>query len=181
MDPNRSVRAIAGQWQREFDSGLEMGEPAVLDLGAAASVQAGMPGALAIDWLDGERQDVAGPVVVAGGTSAAWLLSLVHQRPDDVPDRSLAAVTAYSAPDPATHQAALTIWDARRSPFRQRPAELPPAMQSIFAPPTQPGAPVAWESLPFQEAAARDQLYDGWTAWAAVVIAVALILIALLA
>jgi hypothetical protein len=117
----------------------------------------------------------------------------LHQRATDTPLLSPATVFCYTAPDRATHSAALTLLDTRRSQFRRRPADLPPAFQPLFAANVQAG-PFMGETLPLQLAspaaapagAAADDLAlsrgrDGWAAWTAVVAAVALLLIALVA
>ncbi len=182
MIANRRITDIATEWQGDLDASIETGEAPAFDLGAGATILGGIPGILAMEMLDGARRDSARPVAAGGGAGLLWLSGLVHRRPSDMPPKSPAIVTAYTGPDPATHLAAMTTLDLRRSSFRRRPANLPPAMQPPFAPVSHPGAATAWESLPFWEAELPADVHgDGWAAWTAVVVAVALILIALIA
>jgi hypothetical protein len=111
----------------------------------------------------------------------AWLLALLHNRSPATPPRSPGAVTVYSGPDAATHAAALSVLDTRRTQFRRRPADLPPAFQPQFVPHTQAGS-MPLETLPFLVSEPETGLQrDGWSAWVAVVMVVALFLIALVA
>jgi hypothetical protein len=155
-----------------------------------------LTGPLALQWLDEERRDTRMPLAVGGGLAPFWLAALLHQRSTDAPLLSPAAVFSFTAPDPATHAAALNLLDTRRSQFRPRPADLPPGFQPTFAANVQAG-PFAAESLPLQLASLSSQATsaqapeyapasivegrDGWAAWTAVVAAVALLLIALVA
>jgi hypothetical protein len=193
MNANRSLEAIVTQWQAELDAGLEIGETPVFYLGYGPAMLGELAGPLALQWLDEERRDTRMPLAAGGGLSPYWLASLLHQRAADTPPRSPATVFCFTAPDRATHTAALTLLDTRRSQFRRRPADLPPGFQPQFVPGVQAG-PFLGEMLPLQLAAsdpmptrAADETdflsrgRDGWVAWTAVVAAVALLLIALVA
>ena len=180
MNEGRSPRAIDEAWQQELDLSLETGESPSFDIGAMGNGQEGMNGILALWRMDARRCDLAAPVVTAGGMSGTWLASLHHARPDDTPARSPAITTAFTAPDPATHMASQTLWVARRSPFRRRPARVPPWVQQVAVPDTVPGASAFWETLLFRVTNTSGG-QDGWLAWAGVVLAVALLLIAVLA
>jgi hypothetical protein len=196
---NRSLDAIVAQWQAELDASLEIGETPVFYLGEGQGMLAELVGPLALQWLDEERRDTRMPLAVGGGPSPFWLAALLHQRSPDAPLLSPATVFSFTAPDPATHVAALNVLDTRRSHFRRRPADLPPGFQPLFVANVQAG-PFAAGTLPLQLATlpssvpaalpqapyedARGSLAtgrDGWVAWTAVVAAVALLLIALVA
>jgi len=180
MNSGRSPRAIDEAWQQELDLSLETGESPLFDVGASTGGLEGMNGVLALWRMDAGRRDLTAPVVTAGGMSGAWLAALHHVRPDDTPVRSPAIITAYTAPDIATHMAGQTLWDTRRSAFRRRPADVPPWAHGAVVPEALPGAPAPWETLPLS-VTARNGGRDGWLAWAGVVLAVALLLIAVLA
>ncbi len=180
MHNGRSPRAIDAAWQQELDLTLETGESPLFDVGAMADGQEGMNGLLALWRMDAGRRDLTAPVVIAGGMSGTWLAALHHTRPDDTPARSPAIVTAFTAPDVATHLASQTLWDTRRSAFRRRPAKVPPWAQPAVVPDAMPGASASWETL-LLSVEARMGGQDGWLAWAGVVLAVALLLIAVLA
>jgi hypothetical protein len=196
---NRSLDAIVAQWQAELDASLEIGETPVFYLGEGQGMLAELVGPLALQWLDEERRDTRMPLAVGGGPSPYWLAALLHQRSPDAPLLSPATVFSFTAPDAATHVAALNVLDTRRSQFRRRPADLPPGFQPLFVANVQAG-PFAAETLPLQLAtlpppgpvASPPSTYDGahgssaggrdgWVAWSAVVAAVALLLIALVA
>jgi hypothetical protein len=195
---NRSLDAIVAQWQAELDASLEIGETPVFYLGEGQGMLAELVGPLALQWLDEDRRDTRMPLAVGGGPSPFWLAALLHQRSPNAPLLSPAAVFSFTAPDPATHVAALNTLDTRRSQFRRRPADLPPGFQPLFVANVQAG-PFAAGTLPLQLAtlpppgpatapnaldAAGGSLAggrDGWVAWTAVVAAVVLLLIALVA
>ncbi len=182
MIENYSIGAIAAFDRQELDLSLETGEAPVYDLGAGAGAFDGLAGALAANLLDAERSDTAMPLVAGGGSSGTWLIPLFHDRPANMPSRMPATATVFTGPDLATHAAAMTTWDVRRSPFRRRPADLAPALQTLLAPRTRPGAALAGESLPLVESERPLALRgDDWLAWAAVVAALVMVLIALLA
>ena len=187
MISSRTVTATAAQWQAELDAGLETGETPVFYLGQGAGMLGELAGPLALQWLDERRRDTRMPLAAGGGAAPFWLPALFHQRAADAPLLSPAAVFCFTAPDRATHTAALNTLDTRRGRFRRRPADLPPGFQPLFVPTTQAG-PFPAESLPMQLATADDgaapnapSVRDGWVAWAAMVVAVALLLIALVA
>jgi hypothetical protein len=181
MITNRTIDDIVAHWQRELDTSLETGETPVLYVNAGAGVLDDLAGAVALQWWDEQRRDGITPLVAAGGAGPAWMLALLHTRAPATPLRSPGAVTAYSGPDAATHAAALSVLDTRRSHFRRRPADLPPAFQPSFVPHAQAGS-MPLESLPFLVSEPAPGLQrDGWSAWVAVVLVVALFLIALVA
>lgn len=190
MIDSRTVAATAQQWRAELDASLETGETPVFYLGQGSSMLGELAGPLSLQWLDEQRRDIRMPLVVGGGLAPYWLAALLHQRSADAPPASPSTIFSYTAPDPALHAAALNTLDTRRWRFRRRPAELPPAFQPTFVPYVQAG-PFAAESLPMQLATSGEAEidgapgagsgHDGWVAWAAVVMAVALLLIALVA
>jgi hypothetical protein len=173
-----AARAIAAQWQDATDQGLETGEPPVLDGGVAPACLDGAGSLLAMADLSIQRADATRPMLAAGGVTPWWLILLL--RPPAVtvtapkPDPQL----AYTAPDPATHQAALTTWDRRQSPYRTQPAALPIALQTPFTPEDRPAAAAGMETQLFALSAAEQAPRDGWVAWVAVVVALILLLLA---
>ena len=170
----RAVRAIADQWQDAVDQGLETGEAPVLDGGVATAPLDDAGPLLALAELAASRRDAAKPLLAAGGATPWWLLLLL--RPSAANDPQI----AFTAPDPATHQAAMTTWDRRQSPYRDRPASLPLALQAQFTPDDRPASAAGLESLPFAVAAAEPAPRDGWVAWAAVVVVLILLLLAII-
>lgn len=176
MNQGHSPQTIADAWRETLDLSLETGESPVFSVDALAGGLAGVHTAVALALLDAQRSDLTAPTLAIGGVSPEWLATLWHERPDSVPRRTPPPTIAFAAPDAATQLAARTTWDTRRSAFFQRPANLPPWAQ-LEADRT----PVAqrWDVAPlrrFADSSGR----DGWLAWAGVVTAIALLLIALL-
>ena len=213
MIESRTVGAAVEGWQAELDAGLETGETPVFPLGFGAGMLGELAGPLALQSLDEMRRDTRMPLAVGGGPAPFWLPALLHQRAADTPPLSPAAVFCFTAPDRATHTAALNTLDTRRLRFRRRPGGLPPGFGPLFVAGAGIG-PFPGETLPLllssgllaataaeQRAVAplpapgqgapasaaggaQDEPHstrDGWVAWAAVVMAVALLLIALVA
>jgi hypothetical protein len=173
-----AARAIAAQWQDATDQGLETGEAARARRrrsarlprrrGAAArNGRSQHPARRRCQTAAGRRRR---HTLVADSAAAP---AGCRPRPPK-PDPQL----AYTAPDPATHQAALTAWDRRQSPYRAQPAALPIALQTPFTPEDRPAAASGMETLLFALSAAEQAPRDGWVAWVAVVVALILLLLA---
>ena len=176
----RAVRALADHWQDAVDQGLETGEAPVLDGGVTASPLDGAGPLLALAELAASRRDAQKPLLAAGGVTPWWLILLLRPPATTDPTPTPDPQIAFTAPDPATHQAALTAWDRRQSPYRDRPASLPIALQTHFTPDDRPAAAAGLESLPFALAAVEPAPRDGWVAWAAVVVVLILLLLAII-
>jgi hypothetical protein len=171
-----AARAIAAQWQDATDQGLETGEAPVLDGGVAPAPLDGAGPLLALADLSAQRGDATRPLLAVGGVTPWWLILLLRRADSTAPTPE--PQLAYTAPDPATHQAALTAWDRRQSPYRAQPAALPTALQTPFTPADRPSAATGLETLLFALSAAAPAPRDGWVAWGAVVVALILLLLA---
>ncbi|MFO7631465.1 MAG: hypothetical protein R6W76_02940 [Caldilinea sp.] len=179
MNQGRSPQNIEDAWRETLDLSLETGESPVFCVDAISGGLAGMNAVLALALLDAQRNDLTTPSLVIGGVSPLWLATLWHIRPETAPQRTQPTTIVYSAPDVATHLVARTTSDTRRSIFYRRPGNLPPWAQPEAGPESNPAAPDRWEVAPlsrFSMAGGR----DGWLAWAGVVTAIALLLIAVL-
>ncbi len=176
MNQGYSPHTIADAWRQTLDLSLETGEAPMFHVDALAGGLAGVHAAVAVALLDAQRSDLTAPILVIGGVSPEWLATLWHERPESAPRRTPPTAIAYAAPDAATQLAARTTWDTRRSAFYRRPANLPPWAQH-----EADKTPIArrWEVAPLHRFAASSER-DGWLAWAGVVTAIALLLIALL-
>ncbi|HAJ38089.1 MAG TPA: hypothetical protein DCL15_20655 [Chloroflexi bacterium] len=180
MNQGRSPDSIATAWREMLDLSLETGEAPVYTIGAPADGLTGQAAVIALALLDAGRKDLTLPLVTAGGVSPLWLAALWHPRAASAPPQTPPTTAAYTAPDITTHLAALTTWDTRRAAYHQRPQQLPPWAQPLAAPETNPAAPEPWQSLPLARFSTHGER-DGWLAWAGLVMAVALLLIAVLA
>lgn len=176
MNQGHSPQTIADAWRQTLDLSLETGESPIFSVDALAGGLASVHTAVALALLDAQRSDLTAPTLAIGGVSPEWLAVLWHERPESAPRRTPPTAIAYTAPDAATQLAARTTWDTRRSAFHQRPANLPPWAQ-LEAEATSVAR--RWDVAPlhrFTDSSGR----DGWLAWAGVVMAIALLLIALL-
>ena len=178
MNQGHSPQTIAEAWSETLDLSLETGESPVFSVDALAGGLAGVHTAVALALLDAQRSDLTAPSLSIGGASPEWLAALWHERPESVPRRTPPTIIAFSAPDAATQLAARTTWDTRRSAFHRRTANLPPWTQPE-AGADKASVTLRWDAAPlrrFADSSGR----DGWLAWAGVVTAIALLLIALL-
>ena len=170
--------AVSDRWQTHLDYCAETGLPPIFDVGSSATAMGGMPGVQALHQVAVDRADVLWPTVMMGGTGPLWLVALFHERPRTTPVKSPGVEVIYTAPDAATHLAAMsTVDEQRTSAFRKRPADLPPAIHWAYAPTSCPGAPVNWDSLPMTNFE-PPVLGHGWLAWAGVAVALSALLIA---
>lgn len=178
MNQGHSPQAIADAWRETLDLSLETGESPVFSVDALVGGLAGLNAAVALALLDAQRDDLTTPTLLVGGVNPEWLAALWHERPDSAPRRTPTTAVAFSAPDAAMQLAARTAWDTRRSAFYRRPANLPPWAQPEAGVDKAPVA-LRWDVAPLHRFADSGKR-DGWLAWAGVVTAIALLLIALL-
>lgn len=187
---NRTAADIAAAWQGEIEGTLETGATAVLLGGAPSALATPLVTILSQQRASIQRSDVATPLLITGGTSAAWVALLLAPQPRSGPIAPPPAVL-YGGADAATYLAlvgitvaSVTAPDAVKSP-------IPPELVVQVAPRLQPGAATAWEKLPFVEvgelpnpplalpAALPDPTGD-WIAWGVMLLAFCLVLSALL-
>lgn len=202
MLSNRTIEQIRAAWRADIKAHLEAGQTPVLQLGLDRLLLEGAPGLLALQTLAEQRDDITAPLALVSGTSPLWPAALLHGRPANRPSRSPDIYPIYAGADVATWLASHTLYAGgysplRRGAFLRPPAGLPPAMTPLLVPMSEPGASAPWETLPFYAVslAERDQAHkDGarpisevasadhtpdWTAYAAVMLAVLLVLAAI--
>ncbi len=201
MLSNQTIEQIREGWRADIEAHLEAGQTPVLHLGMDRLILEGAPGLLALQTLAERRNDITAPLALAGGTSPLWPAALLHGRPADRPPRSPDIYPIYAGADVATWLASHTLHASgynplRRGAFLRPPAGLPPAMAPLLAPASEPGAAAPWETLPFYTVAQaeRDQRRlagasletpaagrtPDWTAYAAIMLAVLLVLAAII-
>lgn len=178
MNQGRSPQSIAEAWHQWLDLGQETGESPIFTVDALSDGLTGANAILALALLDAGRRDLTTPALLIGGVSPLWLAALWRNGPPVEARDTTPTVVVYTAPDSATHRAACTVWDVRRSPFLQRPGAAPPWAQAEAGPDANHGLPERWDVASLSRFAST-QGRDGWLAWAGVVMALVLLLIAL--
>jgi hypothetical protein len=200
---NRSAAEIAAAWQAEIESKLETGATAVLFGGASSNLTTGATTLLALQNSTIQRNDIATPLLVAGGNSALWLGLLLPPQPAGDSSFAPSPTLVYAGADEATYLAvawltsSLTSGQGSQSyavtgaTYPESPSGASQEMGIHFAPRLQPGAPTAWEMLPFVEvgeqpipalamgSAPSDSTTD-WITWGVMILAFCLVLSALL-
>lgn len=179
MNQGRSSQSIAEAWRQWLDLGQEVGESPIFTVDALSDGLSGANAILALTLLDAERRDLTTPALLIGGVSPLWLAALWREPSPGMPQRTAPTAVIYTAPDVATHRAACAVWDARRSPFFRRPGSAPAWAEMEAGPAANPGMPERWEVAPLSRFAAA-QGRDGWLAWAGIILALLLLLVAAL-
>jgi hypothetical protein len=190
---NRSATDIAATWQTEIESKLEIGATAILLSGTPDNVVSSTAMLLALQNSSIQRNDIATPLLVAGGNSAVWLGLLLPPQPAGSPIAP-APTLLYGGADEATYLAiaGLTRAFAVRSASGSATikSSIPAEVGTQFAPRLQPGAAAKWEALPFIEVGEQptpslavtnttDSTGD-WIAWGSMLLVLCLVLSALL-
>jgi hypothetical protein len=187
---NRSAADIATAWQVEIEGTLETGATAVLLGGAPSAFGTPLVTILSQQRASMQRNDVATPLLITGGTSAAWVALLLAPQPHSSPIAPPLAVI-YGGADAATYLALVGITVASvTAPDAMKPT-IPHELVEQVAPRLQPGAATAWETLPFVEvgelptqslalSAATSDPTNDWIAWGVMLLAFCLVLSALL-
>lgn len=192
---NRSAAEISAAWQAEIESKLETGATATLLGGAPDNVLSSAATLLGLQNSLAQRNDVATPLLIAGGNSAVWLSLLLPPQPAGSDPIAPAPTVVYGGADEVTYlalvnlttahveQPAATTGAAKTSPSPELGVQLAPRLQ--------PGAAMAWEMLPLVEvgeqltptlapiAAHADPTLD-WIAWGTMLLVLCLVLSALL-
>ena len=179
---NRSTTTILQSWQIEIDHALETGHSPLLQLGESQGVFDALPGIMALRDLMAQRPLVNIPLVVVGGKGAAWLLTLWPRRSQHEWTRKNRVRLVFAGADGATTLASTTITGSAEADRLHYWQEVRPlALAARIEPQSQPGVPLASDSLPIalleNEFEAADNRLQDWIAWLAV--AFVLIVIAL--
>ena len=190
---NPTSATIRAEWTTAIEAHLEAGLTPVLNLGYSHSVLDGVPAAIALQSLINRRTDVTFPLAVGGGSSPLWLAALLHEAGNGPGRLSPGPLTIFAGADMGTYMASLTT--APRTAEREAdlvlppPAQLPANLRWHFAPPTEPGQVMLWETLSmrimegerFAAQAGRADEESAWLLVASLLTVTALILFALIA
>jgi hypothetical protein len=179
---------ILAAWQPEVEFAEEASAAPVLFCGGSAQVLDLAPALLAAEALAADRADLTAPLIPAGGPGPGWLDVLLLERPADAPLLSPEHAALYAGPDQAT---VLASGQAARTPGRFAPPvhDLGSGYDALLRPRLEPAAPPRLEALPFWLATLPapvaptpgDATRRAWTAWAAVALALIMLVVALFA
>lgn len=186
-----SAGDIADRWQNEIDHEIEAGGTPILDLGVGSLTTASAAALLALQLLAARRDDAARPVVIAGGPNSAWPALLLPPLPPATAQGVFQPTIFYTGATPAEHMASAAITHAAvDAPGFGRPTDAG-IVAAAFQPGTRPGSPAAWETLPFlhtynhadasfEEAERAADPTADWLAWAVLLLALFLVILAIL-
>lgn len=192
---NRSAADISAAWQAEIESKLETGATATLLAGAPDNVLNSTATLLGLQNSTLQRNDIATPLLVAGGNSAVWLGLLLSPQPTGSDAIAPAPTLVYGGADAVTYLALLNLTTAQAEQPHSTSGAVKLAaaaeMGVQFAPRLQPGAATAWEMLPLVEvgeqptptlapAALHADSTTDWIAWGIMLLVLCLVLSALL-
>lgn len=194
---NRSAADIAAAWQAEIESKLEIGATALLLAGAPESMLGSAAALLALQQSTLLRNDVATPLLIAGGNSAVWLGLLMSPQPTGAPHAPMPTLI-FGGADEATYLAMTglsTSLTASRSAYLGFRNTTPMEMGRTLTPRLEPAIATPWEMLPLVEVgehptpvqpfaaagtpAPADPTGD-WIGWGMMLFALCLVLSALL-
>lgn len=182
MAMNSTTEEILVAWQRMIESNQEAGTTPLLTLGESTTLLDGLPGLIAYHELVTTRTDLTTPVAQAGGSSALWFTMLSDSAPR-------ATAPLFSGVDAASVLALETLHvDQMNSRQYPSPVEVPGQLPAGFIPHLEPtataGTTFHWSSFPFAlmnpAPSAGETGGVDWTAYAAVFLALCLILLALI-
>jgi len=197
-DPN----PILVDWQQATEQAIEVGCSPLLELGMDRRQLNNLPLLLTLTTWSRNRSDLTQPLLLTGDVDALWPVPLFYtatplttqEQQRNAPPVQL----AYGGADRATYLASLTTHVAQRLQHGGLyTIDLPVAMQPLLNMRTQTHANANWQQLPLtlyhratvdQPTATTPTLStatvvatgdDPWLAWAALVMIVALVLLAI--
>lgn len=196
--PNQhSATQIQQDWQQATEQATEAGRPPLLELGMDRQLINNLPVLLTLAAWTLNRTDITQPLLLTGDVDALWPVPLLYTTA--LPMRPHASGAApslqlvYGGADRATYLASLTTHATQRLHSGALYAvDLPVAMQPLLSTHTQPHANASWPALPLTllhtatanrsiepNPTAAPALDDPWLAWAALVMIVTLVLLAM--
>ena len=186
---NDAIHEIASDWQHAIEASQESGVRPMLLVGLSDSLVDGLPALSACRRLAHTRTDLASPQVWAGGGSAWWSTALfqgvARTRTPDGKAGTPAISARFAGSDSATVIATLTMDESIRGADTAQEwlNGLPAGMVSYLQPQSTPGGIAPWASMPLTvmggELDAEDASSIDWTAVAALILALCIVLLAM--
>jgi hypothetical protein len=197
MYRSRSSSEIILGWQDEVERSIEAGSSPILELGVSPIPSDDLLSLLATQRWCAQRTDTSTPIFPGGGMGPQWIATLMRPLPR-VPQAPEPVVLYTGTTEAEYLMSVAMLFDATetRYPGAPKRSAIP---VSYFAQDRQPGKSVSWDALPFialhisprepqvwepevGEAVTQfegDHLQD-WLAWAGLLLALFLILLAIL-
>lgn len=190
-----SAGDIVERWQTEIEHQVEAGKTPILDLGVGSLTTDSAAALLALQLLAARRDDASRPVLLAGGPNSAWPAFLLAPGGSPLGAPSAQGVfqpwVLYTGANLAEHAATSDTLLAAVDLPGSGPAKNSGLVASMFQPRNRPGSLAPWETLPFLHI--RDETpaalqYDeqptdptqDWLAWAVLLLALFLVILAIL-
>lgn len=171
---NRTRNQILEDWRESLDYSLEAGGTPLFDIGLSHNTLDGLLSLSAAQSFSAASQPtLAYPLLTIGGNSPLWLLTLDPHwlgttakpvQPNEVTEQKKQTfTTAFTAIDPATHIASLTVnTDPAKNMSSRAPkvqaTGLPTAFQSLTLPQLEPAVISTWQALPLTISSPKPQL-----------------------
>ncbi len=192
-----TVPGILEDWQHATEQAVEAGRSPLLELGMDRRLLNNLPRLHALTTWTMRRTDVSQPLLLTGDVDALWPVPLLYPTPPDQAGQNTGQNTAptaqlvYGGADQATYLASLTTYVPQRLQCGALYAvDLPAAMQPLANPQSQPHVNATWQTLPLTLLSTATQsppsnppaapaLDEPWLAWAALVMIIALVLLAI--
>ncbi len=192
---NPSAGDIFLHWHKHIEQKVEEGVTPILDLGASSLTTQSTASLLALQLLAARRVDAAHPVVTVGGPGATWLAALLQPAAPRQARGVVQPAVLFTGIAPVEHMASLALLGAALDARAADGAGAADLAAPIFQPQSRPGAPTPWETLPFVQAgidasalllvpptdgASAAEPTADWLAWAALLLALLLVILAIL-
>lgn len=161
----RDRNRILDTWRSALDYSLEAGGAPLFDFGISHNTLDGLLNLTVLqDFVVLPQPLLAHPQLTIGGNSPLWLLTTDHywlrlgHDEEEQSDESFIQPkhrfqTTFTAVDPATHMASLTVntgsaWRINNRSPMARSSGLPLSVRSLTSPQLEPGVISTWQALP---------------------------------
>jgi hypothetical protein len=199
MYRSRSSTHIIDSWQDEVEQSVEAGSSPILELGVSTMVIDDVISLAAMQRWGLMRTDISTPYVPNGGSDPLWIASLLRPLRRSMEAQASEPVVIYAGVNGAEYLLTVAMLHSATKHRAGNTSEMSAIPVSYFAPQSQPGMSVSWDALPFFalnivpdtsqfgpteldnsiEDSDSDPIED-WLAWAGLLLALFLVLLAIL-
>jgi hypothetical protein len=177
---------------------MEAGSASVLEFGVGNIPTDDAASLLAFQRWCAQRTDVSTPIIPAGGQGPLWIALLMRPVPRNSEMQAPAPIIVYSGAIEAEYLATVTLLHTANTPSDPAASRTAAIPTSHFVPSSQPGMSISWDAALFlephdqpaisraevldnenlPEQGAQDDPIQDWLAWAALLLALFLVLLA---